>query len=187
MSSQNPWLFQSERLGWRWWRADDLPLALALWGDGRVMQHLHVNGVLTPDEVRARLDLEISLQREHGYQYWPMFERSTGKHVGCAGVRPKDLAHGRLETGFHLRPEFWRLGLASEAAARVVRHAFEEIEVDELFAGHHPALVASRRILTRLGFRYDRDELYPATQAMHPTYLLRPERWRRQQEERDAG
>lgn len=186
MSAEPEWLFQSERLGWRCWRVDDLPRALALWGDGRVMRHLHVNGVLTPEEVRARLELEIQLQREHGYQYWPMFELTTGAHVGCAGVRPKDLARGRLETGFHLRPEFWGRGLAREAATRVVRRAFDDMAVPELFAGHHPALEASRRILLGLGFRYDRDELYPATQSMHPTYLLEPGRWRAHQRSDEA-
>lgn len=175
------WLFESERLVWRWWRADDLGLASELWGDPRVMHQLHVNGVFSPAEVRARLSLEISLQQEHGYQYWPMFERSSGRHVGCAGVRPKDLAKGRLETGYHLRPEFWGQGLAKEAAARVVRRAFDEMEVDELFAGHHPEGGASKAILTGLGFQYDCDELYPATQLIHPTYLLSPERWRAQQ------
>jgi hypothetical protein len=44
-----------------------------------------------------------------------------------------------------------------------------------LFAGHHPENTASPKILSRLGFRYERHELYPPSGLVHPSYLLRRE------------
>jgi len=41
-----------------------------------------------------------------------------------------------------------------------------------LFAGHHPENHASRRILSKLGFRLTHEEFYPPTGLLHPSYLL---------------
>ena len=168
------WLFSTDRIGWRTWTEADLPLARALWGSREVMALLHVDGRLDEDGVRARLAEEIELQRAHGYQYWPIFDRASGAHLGCCGLRPKRPELERLETGFHLLPSAWGRGLATEAAQLVIRHAFEVVGARSLFAGHHPENVGSRRVLEKLGFRYDHHELYPATQLQHPTYLLFP-------------
>jgi transcriptional regulator with PAS, ATPase and Fis domain len=58
------------------------------------------------------------------------------------------------ELGFHLRPPYWRRGLAMEAASALITFAFGNLGAKALFAGHHPANSESHRILTKLGFRY---------------------------------
>lgn len=160
---------RTERLGFGNWTAEDFPLALALWGDARVTRLF--GGPFSSDQVRQRLDREIDTQQRFGFQYWPLFRLSDGAHVGCGGLRPFD-REDTLETGFHLRPEFWREGFGSEAARAIVSHAFRVLRVGALFAGHHPENEASRALLTRLGFEYIGTELYQPTGLMHPSYLL---------------
>src|SRR6185503_16803520 len=96
------WLFESERLRFRRWTEDDFALALALWGDERVTRLFH-RGRLDDAQVRARLERELTNEREHGLQYWAMFVRETGEHAGCCGLRPADPARQLFEMGFHLR------------------------------------------------------------------------------------
>jgi ribosomal-protein-alanine N-acetyltransferase len=169
----------SERLGFRRWREDDLAFALGIWGDPRVTRLIDARGRLSQDEVRDRLEREIASQREHGVQYWPLFLLESDEHVGCCGLRPYDLARRVYEIGFHIRPEHWRRGYAYEAACAVIAHAFGELDVGALFAGHHPGNVASRRLLQRLGFRYAHDEYYPPTGLQHPSYLLTADEYTR--------
>lgn len=119
-------------------------------------------------DAAARLALEMK-HAALGFQYWPMF--SGTDFVGCAGLKPRE--EKVLELGFHLRPPFWGKGFATEAARAVVRFAFEVLEVDALFAGHHPENTPSRGVLLKLGFQYIGDELFPPTGLMHPGYLLR--------------
>ena len=169
------------RIGFRCWREDDLALALELWGDPRVSEFL--GGPFSEEQIRARLDSEIALQREHNYQYWPIFlldgEVHAGCchlgccHVGCCGLRPYDPAAGILELGFHLRPEHWGRGIGFEAASAVIGHAFSTLGARALFAGHFPENEASRRLLLKLGFEYDGMKVYPPTGVLEPTYLLR--------------
>jgi [ribosomal protein S5]-alanine N-acetyltransferase len=162
----------SSRLGFRSWTAEDLPLALALWGNSDVAHFIHVKGAFSREEVIARLAREMEMQRQCGIQYWPMFLLATDAFIGCCGLRPYQPRPGTLELGVHLLPDFWRQGLAQEATRCVIDHAFETLKVSALFAGHHPGNQASRELLTRLGFEYTHDEFYAPTGLQHPSYLM---------------
>ena len=161
----------TERLAFRFWREEDLPLALCLWGD-RAVTAMISRDPLTEAAVRERLVAEIARLEDHGIQYWPIFLRSSGEHVGCCGLRPYDPRKKIYELGVHLRSAFWGQGLATEAARAAMDFAFDKLAAASLFAGHHPQNVASRHLLEKLGFAHTHDELYPPTGLLHPSYLF---------------
>ena len=158
----------TERLTFRTWRDDDLPLARALFGDPRVTAL--VGGPFDDDQVRERLAVEIATQREHGYQYWPIFRGDT--HVGCCGLKPRDPAARVYELGFYLRAEHWGRGYAVEAGHSVIAFAWHTLGASSLFAGHHPSNASSKKTLEKLGFAFSHVELYPPTGLLHPGYTL---------------
>jgi len=160
----------SARLGFRCWTANDLPLANQLWGDAEVTRL--IGGPFAPDMIRARLAKEIAQMQERGVQYWPIFLLDGDRFAGCSGLRPWQLERRVYELGFHLCRAFWGHGLALEAARSTIDYAFRTLEAAALVAGHHPANEPSRRVLRKLGFTYTRDELYPPTGLLHPSYLL---------------
>jgi [ribosomal protein S5]-alanine N-acetyltransferase len=166
-----PYFLTSERLGFRTWRGEDIELAMGLWGDPEVVRFIST-GAPSRADVARRLEQEMATQAAHGVQYWPMFLRSDGSHVGCCGLRPYRPESGVFELGVHVCRAFWRQGLAMEAARAVIAHAFDDLGAAALFAGHNPRNAASRELLRRLGFAYTHDELYPPTGLMHPSYLL---------------
>jgi RimJ/RimL family protein N-acetyltransferase len=149
---------------------------MALWGDPRVTAF--IGGPFDGAWVLRRLTEEIGLQRDHRVQYWPVFLRTGGQHVGCCGLRPRNLPDGVYEVGFHLRPEHWGKGLALEAATAALGHAFDTLGARAVFAGHHPDNAASRSVVTRLGLRHTHEELYPPTGRLHLAYLLTREEYR---------
>lgn len=171
MNNGSAYFLQSERLGFRHWSADDLPLAMGLWGDPEVTKF--IGGPFSEAQVRERLDKEIAQQAEYGIQYWPIFLLTSGEHVGCCGLRPYDMAQPVYEIGFHIRKAFWGQGYAREAAQAVIDYAFHTLGAKGLFAGHNPANAASRGLLTKLGFEYTYDEYYAPTGLNHPSYLLK--------------
>jgi RimJ/RimL family protein N-acetyltransferase len=162
----------TDRLGFRCWRPEDTALATELWGDPAVARFISAGGVLSPPAVSERLAREIGLQAEHGFQYWPIFLRRGADHVGCCGLRPYRIEEGVHELGVHIRPAFWRQGLALQAARGVIDYAFDVLKARGLFAGHSPDNASSREMIRKLGFRYTHDELYPPTGRHHPSYLL---------------
>jgi RimJ/RimL family protein N-acetyltransferase len=164
------YFLNSARLGFRCWRREDLTLAMDLWGDPHVTRF--IGGPFGEDAVRAQLETEMRAMSEGGVQYWPAFLLHGEEHVGCAGLRHYRPEEKIYELGVHLRHLFWGQGLAEEAARAVIAYGFATLGAAALFAGHHPANDASRRLLKKLGFAYTHDELYTPTGLLHPSYLL---------------
>lgn len=168
------YFLKTARLGFGRWSIDALPLALALWGDPRVTRL--IGGPFSYEAVREMLTREIASMGVHNVQYWPLFLLHGGAHVGCAGLRPYRPKDETYEMGFHLRPEYWGRGLAVEAGLAIIAFAFETLGAQALFAGHHPANVASQKVLEKLGFGFAYEEFYPPTGLRHPSYLLANQR-----------
>jgi [ribosomal protein S5]-alanine N-acetyltransferase len=160
----------TDRLGFRVWREEDLPLALELWTDARVTGW--IGGPFSQEKIQARLEREMATQREFGMQYWPVFLRAGGRHAGVCGLRPWRVEEQVPELGFHLKPEFWRQGLAVEAGGAAIAYGFGRLGARAIFAGHHPENAASRKVLLKLGFCYAGDAVFPETGMLEPTYRL---------------
>jgi [ribosomal protein S5]-alanine N-acetyltransferase len=158
------------RLGFRAWTKSDIQLALHLWGDAKTTQF--IGGPFSDEQILRRLDAEIRNQEKHGVQYWPLFLFADGAHIGCAGLRPYKVDDGVFELGVHLLPEYWGRGFAEEACRAVIEFAFTNANAKALFAGHHPDHASSRRLLSKLGFRFTHEETYAPTGRMHPSYRL---------------
>jgi ribosomal-protein-alanine N-acetyltransferase len=174
MARPKQYFLETERLGFRSWSQQDLPLALALWGDPEVTRL--IGGPFSPSKVEEKLRQEIAWQEAHRMQYWPIFLLATGEHVGCAGLRPHTPPYEPdewlPELGFHLLTSFWGKGLAEEASRAVIEYGFSVLGAKNIFAGHHQENAVSKHLLEKLGFRYTHEEFYPPTGLMHPCYLL---------------
>ncbi len=158
---------KTHNLGFSHWSADDIPLARSLWSDPEVTHFICAHGAFTEEEISAKLENEITNLQKHSVQYFPIFELSTESFVGCCGVHFFD---GRFELGYHLRPEFWGKGYATEAAVEAMRIFSETHPMDTLYAGHHPSHLVSAHILKKLGFEQFRTVYYEPTGLQHPLY-----------------
>jgi RimJ/RimL family protein N-acetyltransferase len=164
-------ILSTERLYLRVWENDDFNFARRLWGDSDVMTFL--GGALSEEKALEKMRAEMACQDKYGVQYWPIFETQGDEFVGCCGLRPwaytPPPGH---ELGFHLLKTKWGRGYAFEAAQGVVKHAFEELELPALRAGHHPEHRNSKKILLKLKFQFVHEVFYQPTGLMHPTYEL---------------
>lgn len=70
--------------------------------------------------------------------------------VGCCGLHLKG---GTYSLGYWIAKPLWRQGYASEAAARLVDYAFDDLDVAELAAGWYHDNGVSGLILAKLGFK----------------------------------
>jgi len=166
------YFLETERICFSYWTPNDYALALSLWGDAAVTQHISKTGTFSEQDIKDRLAKEIDNQQQFYVQYWPIFEKSTEDFIGCCGLRPYDIENGIYEIGFHLKSAHWGKGLGPEAAKATIQYAMNDLGANGLFAGHNPNNTNSRKVLERLGFEYIGDEFYEPTGLYHPSYKL---------------
>jgi RimJ/RimL family protein N-acetyltransferase len=76
-----------------------------------------------------------------------------------------------VEVGWSVIPERWRQGLATELALASIDVAFGPLDLDQVVAFTLPDNVASRRVMEKAGFSYDRDILHVG--LSHVLYRVR--------------
>jgi RimJ/RimL family protein N-acetyltransferase len=123
-------------------------------------------------ELNTRLQGFIDHWDRHGFGLWIMRDAATDEFVGRGGLEFNHI-DGRptVEVAWAVMPARWGEGLATELARLSVRTAFERLELRELVAIALPGNIASRRVMEKSGFRYDRDIVHVGLD--HVLYLQR--------------
>ncbi len=136
--------------------ADDLDDLVRMYRDPHVMATL--GGVRSAAQTAQYLDQQLAHWEQHGFGYWTARDPLSGQFAGRGGVRYATV-EGRLEVevGYGLLPEFWGRGLATELARESVRVAFTDLHRLDLVSFTLPTNAASRRVMEKAGFRYERD------------------------------
>jgi RimJ/RimL family protein N-acetyltransferase len=79
-------------------------------------------------------------------------ERNSDRRlIGCIGLQPAESGAG-LEFGYWLGKRHWGEGYASEAVARLVRFAFVDLDLPEIWGAAVPTNDASHRVMEKNGF-----------------------------------
>lgn len=89
--------------------------------------------------------------------------KETGHVIGSLGLHATDNGEKydpQRELGYVLSREYWGRGLMSEAAARAVRYAFEDMALATLWCAHFIGNDRSRRVIEKTGFRFLKSFVY---------------------------
>lgn len=93
----------------------------------------------------------VTEARARGEAYvFVLRRKADGSLIGCCGL---NLANGRYQLGYWIAKPFWKEGFASEAAARLLHFAFDDLKANEVWAGWYHDNLASGRVLGKLGFQ----------------------------------
>lgn len=109
----------------------------------------------TDDDTREFLTRKLAHWEENGFGIW-MFRAADGSFVGRCGIHQW---RGEVELGYIVVPELWGHGYATEMANAVANHAFTTLDLRELVAFTKTDNAASRRVMEKVGFVYERDFL----------------------------
>jgi Acetyltransferase (GNAT) domain len=107
--------------------------------------------------VLRNVDAKVMHWDRYGFGQWLLRERITGAMVGRGGLQLTFVAGcNEVEVGWAIIPERWGQGLATELAVAAVEVAFDDLGVGELVAFTLPDNIASRRVMEKAGFTYER-------------------------------
>ena len=113
-----------------------------------------------PESVRDVLELfaqelEANPNTEGwGGYYWLSSEENASRRtlIGSGGFKGKPDAHGNVEVGYGVLPEFQNKGYATEAVQGLVTWALSQKVVRSVIAEAFPDNVSSIRVLVKCGF-----------------------------------
>ncbi len=134
---------------------DDFSLVCS---DPEVMKYLEEGKPLSKEEILFHLEIYIqNSHRPHGFGRWAIVSKESDEFIGFCGLT---LHHDLPELVFLLKKEYWGRGLASEASAASLWYGFELLQVDFIVALTRPENFAARRVLEKIGMKYDRDDVF---------------------------
>ncbi len=159
------------RLHLRQWRLSDRMPFATLNADPRVMEYYP--NPLTSDESDALVSRIQTHFEQFGFGLWAVEIPNVAPFVGFVGLAvPSFEAHFTpcVEIGWRLAVEHWGNGYATEAARAALAFAFEALGLDEVVSFTTMGNRRSRRVMERIGMRYEPadDFDYPTLPEGHP-------------------
>jgi RimJ/RimL family protein N-acetyltransferase len=162
----------TQRLAGRRPRLHDTGALAGVVADEAVVPTLWAHGAPTTGQVRAMLAADLRHWRRHGFGAYLWADRADadGATIARGGLRHTRVAgEDVVEVAYALAGARWGEGLATEIARDSVRAAFDQLGLDEVVAFTLTTNAASRRVMEKAGFTYDR----PVEHAGLPHVLYR--------------
>jgi RimJ/RimL family protein N-acetyltransferase len=146
---------ETERLLIRPWTADDREVFAGLAQDVEIMRYVNGGKPFSESEIDEFLARQARQLAEFGVCMAAMVEKASDRVIGVAGVQPLGTS-GDLEIGWWLARDKWGSGFATEAGGAAMRHVLETLQRSRVVAIIDPGNEPSKRVVERLGMRYDR-------------------------------
>ena len=166
---------ETARLRLRPFKLEDIDALSRIASDPEVMLHIGDGVPFTREETLRNLTNIVSAFERRGYGRWALEKKDGGGLIGYCG-----LACGNEEIGvelvYLLAREEWGKGIVNEAAWASLRYGFESLGLDSIAAVTLPDNWRSRRVMERLGMKFERASIYHGYRCV--CYRLAREDWR---------
>src|SRR4051794_5007673 len=120
-----------------------------------------MGGARDRQETAEHLGVATEEWDRNGFGYWMWFDGATGAPVGRGGLGAAEFdGQPEVEVGWLVAPERWGDGLATEMGDAAVHVAFETLGLEDVVAFTLTDNLASRRVMEKLGFTYEKTAPY---------------------------
>ena len=158
---------KTERLILRPLTLDDAETAFYGWtGDAEVAEwvswlphHSIEDAIAWLEEIEWKWDENGNLLPMENY-IWGFVLKETNELFGSGGLIWEE-DWQLFQVGYNIKKTHWNRGYTTEAMRAILAFAKEELGLKKIAGGHAKANLASAKVLEKLGFVYDRDDLVP--------------------------
>ncbi len=112
---------------------------------------------------REFIEIVLSKYKSGDYNDWAIVYKPTGKMIGTCGFTRIDEENNLAEIGYVLNPDFWRMGIATEAVEKVIAFAFDTLNINRVEAKFMFGNEASLAVMKKVGMKfegYQRDAIF---------------------------
>lgn len=104
-------------------------------------------------DVRKTIAIFGAARPKREVMVWAIELKSTGRVIGQCGFHPVEPAHARANISFEVAHDYWGRGIATEAAARVIRFGHDVLRLNRITGYCWKENRASARVLRKLGMK----------------------------------
>ena len=148
-------VLESGRLILRQMEVDDAPGLFEYCSDRDLLRHLPLEHTATLEDAVRCIQNFRAMYAAKKLAPWGVTLKETGKHIGICGFESWNPFADRAEIGFVITRRYWRQGLATEAATRVMRFGFEKMNLHRIEARAKRENESSTQLLKKMGFQYE--------------------------------
>ena len=154
-------VLQTDRLALRRLTAGDASFLVELLNEPSFLRYIGDKGVRTEADACRYLEAGPTASYERfGFGLWRVALKESAEPIGMCGLLKRDWLDD-VDVGFAFLPRFWAKGYAFEAASGVLVHARDAFGLKRVVAVTSPDNGASRGLLAKLGFRFERSVRAP--------------------------
>lgn len=149
---------ETKRLLIRPYQDEDFQESYELMQNKELFQYLHMD-VMSLEEYRGLFhwliqSYDTGLDEDFKYSFG-VFLKDTNQFIGWAGIGGLDFQPDDKEIYYLIGKDYWGNGYASEAVASLIHYGFHDMKLRRIVAKVHPGNVASKRIIEKLGLRFE--------------------------------
>ena len=138
--------------------------------DALVMATL--GGVRTDERTWQFLETNIRHWVDHGFGLW-IFRDPQQTFVGRGGLRHVQIGgRDEVELAYAVMSEYWSRGIATEMARSLLSIGFEQLGLAQLVAFTPTTNHASRRVMEKVGFAFERELVHGDARLPHVLYRI---------------
>lgn len=165
-------MLETDRLILRPFNDDDTDAVFGLRSDSEMMRF--IREPQPRDEAANWMKLVSSRWATERIGLCAVIEKASGDVIGWCGLwrLPET---DEVEIGYAIAAKFWRKGLASEAAEKILAYGFGDLTLEKIVAVARPENTASRRVMEKLGMRYDCTGIFYGSELVH--YSITKSAW----------
>ncbi len=167
---------ETPRLRLRQFTIDDLDDLHHIYSHPDLSKYMPNEKPLSLEETRAAIKSLTDNWEENHFGVWAVIYKEQEKLIGHCGLKFLENTP-EVQIGYLLLKSYWTRGLGTEAASAALKYGFEVVNLQKIVAVAKPENIASRRVLEKVGMKYEKDAYYYENNVVYysisrETYLL---------------
>ena len=148
-------IIETERLLLREIIPDDKEEMFRLHSHPDVQRYTGEPLVESVEEMEKAIRARTNNYKKYGYGRWATFLKDGMQFVGWAGLAylPE---FDEIDIGYRFLPEYWGLGIATEASEAILEYGFNTLGLERIIAIAMKENKASIRVMEKVGMKFDK-------------------------------
>lgn len=147
-------VLETERLILRQIKKDDAHVLFEYWSDFEVTKYMNIEPFSNINEAEYMIDLLNNLFIENKAMRWAIVEKKSNNIIGTCGYNSGlDKESYKGEFGYDLGKIYWGKGFMKEAAEKIIKFGFENLNLNRIEAFVVPENHGSINLLNKLKFK----------------------------------